>query len=67
MKKLSSSVVPIAPSSGAKKLGQPVPLSNLRSATNSGCPQPAHENVPARFSCSSAHDPGRSVPWPRST
>ena len=33
-------VVSIAPSSGAKKLGQPVPLSNFRSATNSGCRSP---------------------------
>ena len=36
MKWLRSSVVPIDPSIGAKKLGHPVPLSNFRSATNSG-------------------------------
>ena len=58
---------PIAPSSGSKKLGQPVPLSNLRFGTNSGWPQPAHVNVPARFSCSSAQLPGRSVACSRST
>ena len=28
--------VPIDPGNGAKKLGQPVPLSNLRSETNNG-------------------------------
>src|SRR5213078_1507208 len=67
MPHVESTVVPIDPSSGAKKLGQPVPLSNFRSATNSDCPQPAHLNVPARCSRSSAHDPGRSVPCPRST
>ena len=36
MKKLSSVEVPIDPGNGAKKLGQPVPLSNLRSETNNG-------------------------------
>ena len=50
-----------------KKLGQPVPLSNLRPAANSAWPQPTQLKVPGRFSCSSAHDPGASVPWPRST
>lgn len=62
-----STVVPIEPSMGAKKLGQPVPLSNFRSLTNSGCAQPAHVNVPSRFSCNSAQDPGRSVPCCRNT
>src|SRR5688572_15533462 len=57
----------MAPSSGEKKLGQPVPLSNFRSATNNRLLQPAHENVPARCSCSSAQEPGRSVACSRST
>src|SRR6185436_15049724 len=39
----------------------------FRSATNNDWPHPAHVNVPARFSCSSAHDPGRSVSCSRST
>ena len=53
-----STVVSIDPSSGSKKLGQPVPLSNLRPVMKSGWPQPAQENVPARFSLRSAHEPG---------
>jgi hypothetical protein len=65
--KLRSVVVSIAPSSGEKKLGQPVPLSNLRSALKSGWPQPTHRNVPGRCSSRSAHDPGGSVEWRRST
>src|SRR5512145_1094835 len=57
----------MAPSIGAKKLGHPVPLSNFRSATKSGCWHPAQANVPGLCSASSAHDPGNSVPWPRRT
>jgi len=36
-----------------------VPLSNFFFDLNSSCPQPAHENVPARFSKLSAQLPGR--------
>ena len=35
-------MVPIAPSIGAQKLGQPVPLSNLVSDEKRGSSQPAH-------------------------
>ena len=41
MKKLRSSVVPTAPSNGSKKLGQPVPLSNLVEVGNSAVSHPA--------------------------
>jgi hypothetical protein len=39
-----SSLVVIAPSIGAQKLGQPVPLSNLVFEENSGRSQPAQAN-----------------------
>src|SRR5581483_3002903 len=58
-------VVSTAPGSGSLKLGQPVPLSNFVLETNSGWPQPAQENEPARFSSSSAQLPRRSVPCSR--
>ena len=67
MPKLRSVVLPMAPSMGAKKLGHPVRLSNLRSAVKRGWPHPAHRNVPSRCSVRSAHEPGRSVEWRRST
>ena len=50
-RRLWSTVVSTAPSTGFQKLGQPVPLSNLVSDENSRWPQPPHRNVPARFSC----------------
>ena len=50
-----------------KKLGQPVPLSNFISEVNSGRPQPAQTNTPARFSSLSGLVPARSVPSSRST
>ena len=60
----SASVVRLTASPMASsKLGQPVPLSNFSVDSNSGVSQPAHENVPERSSCSSAQEPGRSVPW----
>ena len=62
MKRLRSTVVSTARSSGAQKLGHPVPLSNFVLDENSGVPQPAHLNVPDRFSPLSALEPGRSVP-----
>jgi len=49
-----SFVVPIAPSSGAQKLGQPVPLSNLVVEENRSRSQPAQTNVPRRSSCRSS-------------
>ena len=67
MPRLRSVVVSTAPSTGVLKLGQPVPLSNLPSPSNSGSPQPAQTKVPGRFSCRSAQLPGRSVPCPRIT
>jgi hypothetical protein len=62
-----SSVVAIDPGIGLKKLGQPVPLSNLVCASNRGWPQPAQANVPGRFSYNSAHEPGASVACCRNT
>ena len=67
MKRLRSSVVATFPSSGAQKLGQPVPLSNFVAVSNNGAPQPAQTNVPARFSAFSGDVPARSVPCLRST
>src|SRR5215470_5212673 len=64
---LRSVEVSTAPSTGSLKLGQPVPLSNFFFDTNSGWPQPAHVNVPGRFSWLRAQLPGASVPCPRST
>src|SRR5438552_14268731 len=51
---------------GAKKLGQPVPLSNLVSERKSGRSQAAQANRPGRCSLSSALEYGRSVPRCRS-
>src|SRR5450759_2334898 len=62
-----STVVATACSSGAKKLGQPVPLSNFVSAEKSDAPQPAQVKVPSRFSLVSGLVPARSVPCSRST
>src|SRR5690606_13140375 len=67
MPHLRSTDVATAPSTGSLKLGQPVPLSHFTTERNSGCPQPAQDNVPARFSCSSAQLPGGSVACPRIT
>src|SRR6478735_2068664 len=67
MKNAVSVDSPIEPSMGTLKLGQPVPLSNLRSATNSGWPQAAQLKVPARCSWSRAQVPARSVPCSRMT
>src|SRR6185295_16821671 len=57
----TSFVVPIALSSGAQKLGQPVPLSNFVADENRSSEQPAHANVPLRFSCSRSLVKGGSV------
>lgn len=54
-------------STGWKKLGQPVPLSNLASDLKSGFPHPAHENTPSRFSSFNGDVPARSVPCLRNT
>ena len=59
---LRSGLVSTAPATGSLKLGQPVPLSNFSLDANNGWSQPAHRNVPARFSCSNAQLPGISVP-----
>ena len=64
---LRSTAVSTDPSIGSLKLGQPVPLSNFSRDPNSGRSHPAQENVPGRFSCSSAQLPGASVPCPRIT
>jgi hypothetical protein len=39
----------MAPGTGLKKLGQPVPLSNLVSLRNSGAPLMGSTKVPGRF------------------
>src|SRR5690606_41317258 len=62
-----SSLVPMAPGIWSQKLGQPVPLSNFLSASNNAWSQPAHRNVPARFSSLSGEEKGRSVSSCRST
>ena len=49
------------------KLGQPVPLSYLVAASNSGRSQPLHEKMPARFSSLSGEVKARSVASSRST
>src|SRR6266850_1377748 len=67
MKNDLSTDVPIAFASGCQKLGQPVPLSYFVSEENSGRSQPAHANVPLRFSALSGLLPARSVPCLRST
>src|SRR5471030_1302383 len=67
MKNERSVTVLIAFGKGWKKLGQPVPLSNLVSDENSGRSQPAQAKVPLRFSLLSGLVPARSVPCLRST
>src|SRR5450631_217384 len=67
MPRLLSVVVPTALGSGAKKLGQPVPLSNFVDDSNSGKPQAAQAYMPARYSLSSGLVPARSVPCLRMT
>jgi len=47
---------------GRKKLGQPVPLSNLVAELNSGNPQPAQLKTPRRCSLFRGLENGRSVP-----
>src|SRR5690606_4834138 len=64
---LKSRRVSTAPSTGWKKLGQPVPLSNLAPDSNRGAPQPAQTNVPWRCSSLSSLENGGSVPSRRST
>ena len=54
-------VVPTALVSGAQKLGQPVPLSNLVVDENRSRSQPAQAKMPARCSFSSGLVNGRSV------
>jgi hypothetical protein len=50
-----------------KKLGQPVPLSNLVTDANNGWSQPAQRYTPPRFSLSSGEEKGISVDWRRNT
>ena len=50
MPKEASRSLPTASSSGAQKLGQPVPLSNFVSDEKSARPQPAQAKVPRRCS-----------------
>src|ERR1700675_3652976 len=67
MPRLLSVVVPTALGSGAKKLGQPVPLSNFVDDSNSEKPQAAQAYMPARCSLLSGLVPARSVPCLRMT
>src|SRR5450631_2889654 len=67
MPRLLSVVVTTALGSGAKKLGQPVPLSNFVDDSNSGEPQAAQAYMPARYSLLSGLVPARSVPCLRMT
>ena len=54
-------------STGRKKLGQPVPLSNLVSLPNSAWPQPAQRYTPSSWWSQYAPVKARSVPFWRST
>jgi hypothetical protein len=54
-------------SSGAQKLGQPVPESNLVLDENSEVPQQTHLKRPGRFSRLRGLEKGRSVPCCRAT
>jgi len=54
-------------STGAQKLGQPVPESNLVLDENSEAPQQTHLKRPGRFSRLSGLEKGRSVPSWRAT
>src|SRR5271167_1512 len=67
MNKLRSVCVSTPCSTGAEKLGQPVPLLNLALAANSGWPQPAQWKMPSPYSLSSGLEPARSVPCSRNT
>src|SRR5258708_10047308 len=67
MPRLRSVVVPTALGKGAKKLGQPVPLSNFVDDSNSGKPQAAQAYMPGRCSLLSGLVPARSVPCLRMT
>src|SRR5437762_1558517 len=55
------------PSTGAVKLGQPVPDSNLSSERNSASPHPAQRSVPRSLACAYSPVNARSVPFLRST
>ena len=63
----SVSVATESGSIGAKKLGQPVPDSNLASERNNSLPHPAQRYVPFRCSSHRAPVKGRSVPFSRRT
>ena len=52
----------IAPGNGWKKLGQPLPLSNLLSVRNNATPLTGSTKVPGRFSSRCEPVNGRSVP-----
>jgi len=67
MKNEVSSVVPTAFSSGAQKLGQPVPLSNFVVEEKRSRSQPAQAKLPRRSSCSSGLVNARSVALSRRT
>src|SRR5262245_9593502 len=67
MKNEVSSVVPTAFSSGAQKLGQPVPLSNFVVEEKRSRSQPAQAKLPRRSSCSRGLVNARSVALSRST
>src|SRR5271169_3586005 len=67
MPRLRSMVVATAFGSGAKKLGQPLPLSNLVEDSNNGRPQAAQAYMPERCSLLRGLVPARSVPCLRIT
>src|SRR5260370_36040739 len=67
MRRVRSVVVAPAPSSGVKKLGQPVPLSDFVSEAKRGSPHPAHLKTPLRCSPTRGLGPARSVPCSRRT
>ena len=67
MKKLRSSVVPTAPSSGGRSSASRCRFRTWCPDANSSWPQPAQMNLPCRFSGFSGLVPARSVPCLRST
>src|SRR5678810_669659 len=54
-------------SSGRKKLGHPVPDSNLVSEENNGAPQQTHSYVPSLWQSQYSPEKARSVPALRAT
>ncbi len=66
-RELSGRVSTASLSAGSKKLGHPVPESNLVSELNSSCPQPLQRYMPSSLLSQYVPVNARSVPFLRST